>query len=40
MAEQPLVGPSFLESKRISLEELKRRTFEEVMWYNKDRDQK
>jgi len=29
--DQPLIGPQFLNSNKISLEELKRRTFEEVM---------
>lgn len=33
IAEQPLVGPAFLNSEKIDVKELKRRTFEEIMWF-------
>ncbi len=33
IAEQPLVGPDFLNSEKIDVKELKRRTFEEIMWF-------
>jgi serine/threonine protein kinase len=32
-ADEPLVGPDFLESNHVDLNMLKRRTFEEVLWY-------
>ena len=33
IAEQPLVGPNFMNSDKIDVHELKRRTFDEVMWF-------
>jgi hypothetical protein len=35
-AEQPLVGPDFLNSDKINVDELKQRTIEEVMWFKKN----
>lgn len=33
LAEKPLVGPEFLDAVEIDLQTLKRRTYEEVLWY-------
>mmetsp|Transcript_8760 Transcript_8760/g.12535 ORF Transcript_8760/g.12535 Transcript_8760/m.12535 type:complete len:110 (-) Transcript_8760:210-539(-) len=32
-ADQPLIGPDFLEKNRIDMRMLKQRTHEEVLWY-------
>jgi mitogen-activated protein kinase 1/3 len=32
-ADRPLIGPDFLEASEIDLQTLKRRTYEEVLWY-------
>jgi mitogen-activated protein kinase 1/3 len=32
-ADKPLIGPDFLEASEIDLQTLKRRTYEEVLWY-------
>ena len=32
-AEKPLIGPDFLDALEIDIKTLKRRTYEEVMWY-------
>lgn len=33
MADGPLEGPAFLETKTVDLKDLKRKTFEEVLWF-------
>jgi mitogen-activated protein kinase 1/3 len=37
-AEKPLVGPRFLDAVEIDLQTLKRRTYEEVLWYRNQDD--
>ena len=32
-AERPLVGPKFLETNRVDMDELKRKAYDEVMFY-------
>jgi mitogen-activated protein kinase 1/3 len=34
-AERPLVGPKFLETNRVNMDELKRKAYDEVMFYRK-----
>ena len=39
-AERPLVGPKFLETNRVDMDELKRKAYDEVMFYRKNRTKK
>ena len=37
-AEKPLVGPEFLESNHVDMDELKRKAYEEAMYYRRQEE--